>query len=247
MDKLQKYRLSADLGPKSFNVADLLNEEYLKTFMEKLAQAIGAPNEKVAASIFIKRYAFIAVIALYSMTALNKKVNISLENIEMELPEPGKEWLPKFSLEAAAFEDWNGVDWKNWRRGIVKDLFAGSIFPILERLEKTFKISKLILWENIAIYIFWLYEAELNELEDFHYLLFDADGELFGSYNQNPILQYFGQKNSEGIRMRRTCCFTYHLSAGKRCKTCPCKIEDGRCSNGESICTTVRSTLGEIQ
>ena len=44
-------------------------------------------------------------------------------------------------------------------------------------LEKTIGISKLILWENIAVYLFWLYEKELkdydnsNVADDFRYLV----------------------------------------------------------------------------
>lgn len=83
MHELQKYRFSQSID-HSFNVAELFNEDYLKTFIKTLTDLIGAPNEKAASSIFIKRYAFLAVISLYAMTALNKKVNVSLENVIME-------------------------------------------------------------------------------------------------------------------------------------------------------------------
>lgn len=246
MDKeileLQKYRLRSGLKNK-FNVADLLNEEFLADFIKNLADSIGAPSEKVAASIFIKRYAFLAVFSLFSMSALNKKINMSLENIEMESAERGKAWLPLFSLKDFSVEKWQGEERHEWRKDVVKDLFAKNIYPIIDQLEKVFKISKLILWENIAVYIFWLYETELNENEDFHFLMFEAEGELFGPLKRNPFQKYFSEKNVEGIRIRKTCCYSYQLPPGKRCKTCPCNLnaQDGRCINGESVCSTVRS------
>lgn len=250
---LQKYRLSERLV-NSFNVVDLQDDWFLRKFIKNLAETIGAPTEKIAASIFIKRYAFLAVISLYAMTAWNKKVNVSLENVSMENVDYGKEtWLPLFSLKDVTFEDWNGQNRDRWRKTILEDLFAKNIYPIIEKLEKTFHISKLILWENIAVYLFWLYENELKDSanenieKDFRYLVLEAEGPLFGRYNLNPLHKYFGEKTyleewEEEIRIRKTCCFSYQLPAGKRCKTCPCALvaKDGRCHDGESICAAVR-------
>lgn len=250
---LQKYRLTDSLA-NSFSIVDLQEEKFLRDFIKDLAASIGAPSEKTAASIFIKRYAFMAVISLYSMTVWNKKVNLSLENIEMEKVEKGKDWLPKFAFKDVKLEDWNGVDRELWRKTILEALFAKNIFPIIDSLEKAFRISKLILWENIAVYIFWLYETELKNLKndtvvnDFRYLILEAEGRLFGSYNKNPLPKYYGEKTyltewDDEIRVRKTCCFSYQLPAGKRCKTCPCThlAKDGRCHDGESICGSVRS------
>ncbi|NHC39309.1 siderophore-iron reductase FhuF [Bacillus sp. MM2020_1] len=250
-NQLQKYRFNPSLK-QSFNVTDLLDESFLKDFLKNLSSAITAPSEKVAASIFIKRYAFLAVMSLYAMTAWNKKINVSLENIKMELPEQGKDWLPGIALKDAALQDWDGNDRSEWRASILNDLFANNIYPLIFQLEKTVGISKLILWENIAVYVFWLYETELKDYdraaEDFHYLISEAQGSLFGSYNLNPLQKYFAEKTyleecDAEVRVRKTCCFTYQLPADKRCKTCPCThiAKDRRCHDGENICEAVRS------
>jgi siderophore-iron reductase FhuF len=246
---LQTYRLTSSLLTK-FNVVDLLNEEFLKEFIRNLAQSLGAPSEKVAASIFIKRYAFLAVLSLYSMSVWNKRIDVSLENIEMESAECGKDWLPLFSFKELTAENWQGENRNEWRKSVITALFAKNIYPLIDQLEKIIKIPKSILWENIAVYLFWLYETELKEIgrDDFHFLLFKAEGELFGAFNQNPLQKYFSEKVyleefQAEIRIRETCCFSYQLPAGKRCKTCPCRqmVKDGRCINGESSCGSVRS------
>lgn len=249
---LEKYRLRTELA-QAFNVADLMDKRFLTDFMKRLAYAIGAPSEKTGASIFIKRYAFIAVISLYAMTVSNKKINVSLKNIQMEEAERGKDWLPFISLTDQTFEEWNGENREQWRRNVYQDLFANNIYPLIEIFEKTFNISKLILWENIAVYLFWLYETELKDhpfaSDDFRYLIMDAEGKLFGRYNHNPIQKYYTEKRfvesvQEEVRIRKTCCFTYQLeSRSKRCKTCPCThiAKDGGCFDGESICGAVRS------
>jgi ferric iron reductase protein FhuF len=248
LGSLQKYRLRPETG-KSFNVANLMEKAYAIDFMKNLALTIGSPSERTAASIFIKRYAFIAVISLFAMTTGNKKMNLSLDNIEMEEVEPGKDWLPMISLKDSSIEEWNGEDRDEWRKSVYRDLFANNIYPIIEHFEKTFKVSKLILWENIAVYLFWLYETELkdsenpNVLNDFRFLILESEGSLFGDYHLNPIQKYYSEKNSSDvIRIRKTCCFTYQLGS-KRCKTCPCThiAKNGVCYDGENICGAVRS------
>ncbi|MEH7493267.1 IucA/IucC family C-terminal-domain containing protein [Neobacillus niacini] len=252
LSAFEKYRLKSVTG-KSFNVANLMDKAFAIDFMRNLASSIGAPTERTAASIFIKRYAFIAVISLFAMTTGNKKMNLSLDNIEMEEAKRGIDWLPMISLKNPSIEEWNGQDRDEWRKGVYRDLFANNIYPIIEHFEKTFKVSKLILWENIAVYLFWLYETELSDNEnpnvasDFYFLIKEAEGKLFGKYNLNPIHKYYSEKASQvEIRMRKTCCFTYQLGT-KRCKTCPCtrNAEDGVCYDGESFCG-VASRLDNI-
>lgn len=112
VNQLEKYRFNPNLED-TFNVADLLDETYLKDFLKNLSVTIGAPSEKIAASIFIKRYAFLAVMSLYAMTALNKKLNVSLDNIKMESAVQGKDWLPGISLKDADLQDLDGTDRKS--------------------------------------------------------------------------------------------------------------------------------------
>ncbi|MEH7118576.1 siderophore-iron reductase FhuF [Neobacillus vireti] len=254
--QLQKYRLKPNLG-KSFHVIELLDDRFLQEFLKKLSDVMGAPNEKAAASMFIKRYAFVAVLSLYSMTVWNKRLDVSLPNIKMEMPEPGKDWLPSFSLVNETLQSWNGQDRTKWRKEMVNSLFAENIEILIQKLAKTTGISKLILWENIAVYLFWLYETELknskltNGVEDFTYLLFEAEGPLFGAYNLNPLHRYYKINVVEWdneVRIRNTCCFSYQLRAGKRCKTCPCTQNaiDGRCQSGEGIYCTIRSVDRKI-
>jgi siderophore-iron reductase FhuF len=250
-NQLEKYRFHRSLE-HSFHVAELLDEAFLKDFLKNLSDVIEAPSEKVAASIFIKRYAFLAVMSLYAMTALNKKLNVTLENVKMESAQQGKDWLPGISLKDATLQDCEASDRSKWRAGIFKDLFANNIYPLISKLEKTVGISRLILWENIAVYLFWLYETELKDYdyaaEDFRCLISEAEGKLFGRYNVNPLQKYFNEKTyleewDAEVRVRKTCCFTYQLPAGKRCKTCPCTqiLKDRRCQDGENICEAVRS------
>ena len=220
LSALQKYRLRPTTG-NSFNVGNLLDKAYVTEFMKNLADSIGSPSERIAASIFIKRYAFIAVISLYAMTTGNKKMNLSLDNIEMEEAEHGKDWLPMISLKNPSVEEWNGEDRYEWRKNVYRDLFAKNIYPIISQLEKTFEVSKLILWENIAVYLFWLYETELKDIDnpnvqgDFRFLIMEAEGTLFGRYHNNPLQKYFAEKTYLKMSKSKKDLLFYVSTAGR--------------------------------
>ncbi|MCQ6275234.1 (2Fe-2S)-binding protein [Bacillus sp. V3B] len=238
IEQLRPLRLSTEekLSELSIPLNALVDENVLLWYMEKVGAHIGSPNLQVTASIFVKRYAFLAVIYLYGITAWNKKLNASLNNISIQTEEAEDLWLPKFYFHNIKIEIAEENRYQ-WREEALKDFFSENVHVLIDQLAKVTKQSKLILWENIAIYLFWLYESVLQKLdneelrnrakEDFHYLVYEAPGSLFGNDHENLIKRYYHNKRykahlQEEVRVRTTCCFSYLLEgATNRCKTCP--------------------------
>lgn len=236
--QLKQFRFTTGERVSKFSIPfnDLLDENILLGYLEKVGNHIGSPNLKVTASIFTKRYAFLAVIYLYGITVWNKKLNISFQNITLQTDEREVIWLPKFYFHNAEIEIMKENRYE-WREKALEFFFSENVNVLINQLSKVTKQSKLILWENIAIYLFWLYESVLQKLDDeelrnraksdFHYLVYQAPGNLFGSYSENPIKRYYLDKRyienlQEEVRVRTTCCFSYLLEgATHRCKTCP--------------------------
>ncbi|WP_082341113.1 IucA/IucC family C-terminal-domain containing protein [Sporosarcina globispora] len=234
-DALGQFRLVQDLGqgsPLTIEVKNLLDASQTGAYLDKVKNHIGAPDNKTAASILIKRYAFMPVIYLYSMTSWNLKLDIRHENITFVSQEKDGQWLPGFSfihLQGQGIETGR----EQWREDAVQALFNGHICPVLNRIATEANISKLILWENIAIYLFWLYEKILplevhseRAAEDFKFILEEASGNLFGCNNTNPLKKFDSKKiliesTGKTVCPRKTCCFSYLTSSGKRCGTCP--------------------------
>lgn len=233
--ELQQFRLGEVKidSELSTEVIDLLNESVLETYLNKVKAHLGAPDLKVAGSLLIKRYAFLPVLYLYAMTAWDKKLDFSFANLSIESADSNGLWLPEFRFEKLQAEN-AGADRDQWRQECIESLFKDHVFPILEVTSRVSKAPKLILWENIAIYIFWLYETVLSQdpllaqmaKEDFEYIVYKAEGTLFGSYHENPLKRYHNKKISikdtgKEVRPRKTCCFSYMTAAGKQCGTCP--------------------------
>lgn len=233
LDELRRFRLTTEEidSPLSIEVESLLNEQHLVRYLENLGHHLETTDIKVSASIFVKRYAFLAVIYLYAMTSWDEKLNIAYENVSIETDENNELWLPGFHFRDFKLESIQG-DRKEWRKRCIEDLFKNHITPILDLLSLTTKVSKLILFENIAVYIFWLYEKVFMEegtpayivdrsKEDFQYILYEAEGSLFGNDDVNPLVRYYHEVGPNEVRKRSTCCYSYLTDKNQYCSTCP--------------------------
>jgi ferric iron reductase protein FhuF len=240
LNQLKNYRFTLEKVHQeshlSITLSELLQKKEMHTFLHRASRHIQSPNLKVTASMFIKRYAFLAAVFLYAMTAFNKRFHIDLAHMHLQTDEKDPLWLPTFY-----FSEWTISEPKDkrdqWRFDAVADFFSNIVTPIVEHVKVESKQSKLVLWENIAIYIFWLYESVLSESEDeevrerakddLHFIAQSAPGSLFGNYHENPIKRHFHKKRyvpelGEEVRVRTTCCFFYALTGTTdRCKICP--------------------------
>lgn len=235
------YRLSLNpLAESAFSIpfADLLNQEKCQHYLRGVGDIFETTSETATVSLFAKRYAYLVVASgLYAMSLFNKGLNVTLENGWIESSYQGETWLPKARLLNTEISMPQAGLRKEWRDQIIQQMFAGNLSRVWNALPKTFKISKAVLWENTAIYVYWLYEKKYAEgasseqrkqiEEDYHYLLHDAPADLFGE-SRNPLQQFNNPKTitSESdtpIRVRKTCCYYYLTSdePNDYCSTCP--------------------------
>jgi ferric iron reductase protein FhuF len=229
--ELSRFRYSAQLedGETAIKIGGLLPADKMGVFLEDVRKEIKAPDSKVAASVFTKRFAFVAVIYLYALSAWDKRLCFTLDSLLLQSNSKDGNWLPDYCIENLSAEEFAGVSREQWREEALRHLFKEIVYPVLEALASEGKISKFILWENIAVYIYWLYGniLEGKYQEDFHYLVKAAPGSIFGPYNRNPLERYNGEPTyleelDEYVRIRKTCCFTYQLGEKRTyCKTCP--------------------------
>ncbi|WP_223701407.1 IucA/IucC family C-terminal-domain containing protein [Sutcliffiella deserti] len=209
-----------------------LIEHGTKDYLSSIQGALGANQLDVAASLLMKRLGFIAVNCFYSMTAFDKALKVAPENIWIDSSFEKKVWLPKIRFyQLKAVEPMFGERDK-WREATFKQLFQTVYAPLIEQLAKDAKVSRQTLWENVMLYIYWLYETVLPKMnvttnlqEDFQSLL-QAPPSIF-NMNRNPAAFFykektFVKKHQTDLRVRTTCCFYYKANKeGSHCSTCP--------------------------
>lgn len=221
----------------SISVSELLDKEKMIAYLNQLAAFFPAVNRKVIASQFSKRYSFMILMPnLYSMSIFNKQLNMSTDNCHIESADRDGIWLPRIRLQDTQVAYLEPENRQLSLNHIINQLFAEHLAKVWDVLSKVSNLPKVTIWENAAIYVYWLYETRMQtEIDkkykkqidhDFQYLLYDAPGELFGAA-KNPIKRYYNSKcrsplKDQLTRYRTTCCLYYLTkSQGEYCSTCP--------------------------
>jgi ferric iron reductase protein FhuF len=228
------FRLTTTISTDSrFSISsiDLLNEVKCSEYLDKITGLFKSPSRMVTASQFAKRYSFLTIApSLYAMTMLNKGLDFSVENCHVESTfRDDSTWLPKVRLndQIVSLPEVGGRN--EWRNQVVKNIFAGNISKVWHSVSKAANIPISILWENTAIYVYWLYEKRIGGHEDFQFLLNEAPASLFGE-KRNPLTRFNSPKceiptSDQPVRVRKTCCYYYEVSPDKKtyCSSCPRK------------------------
>lgn len=232
---LRKYRFHASTPSlKGVEATSFLDGGKMKSYLSHRRSLIGTDDLKVAASLFMKRYAFVAAMGLMTMTYWNMKLNLKPENLIVVDGDKNGLWMPQFHLKDASVTEFTSQEEKV---SFIQSIFRDHLDLVIQSLKNATKLSNLILWENIAVYVFWIFENEDFLLNDgmrcdrddqLQMLLADENSQWFGSYHSNPLAGYYSRKvnieeKAEKVRVRKTCCFSYRLENGEqyRCKTCP--------------------------
>ncbi|MCM3412097.1 MULTISPECIES: IucA/IucC family C-terminal-domain containing protein [Bacillaceae] len=234
LESLTKYRLILERKTNGSIIEgiELLQQKQLAALYDEILQnKLNTNKHSVIGSMLVKRYAFLAALVLYCMTSYDKGINSSINNLSLQTDDDDPIWLPSFYFNDLVVTT-PDPDRDSWRETVITALFKENITMILSNVSKASKVSKSILWENIAIYIFWMYESLLEDegisdemkskvKEDFSYVILHAPAEAFGLTNKNPLTMYFHEKKNN-VRKRSTCCLFYFTSKnGDRCQTCP--------------------------
>ncbi|MZQ80861.1 hypothetical protein GQF01_01740 [Paenibacillus sp. 5J-6] len=216
----------------SANALDLLNEEMCSDYLDQLSVLLQSPSRMITASQFFKRYAALsAVPQLYAMTVYNKGLNLAAENCFLE---PGRSWLEHVGLADMDVVVPEAGERHVWRNRVISAIFAENIGKLIAVMSKVANVPKSILWENVAVRIFSLYEKRIGitgeqqeqSRADFQYVVHQAPGALFGE-KQNPLSRFYRKStltslSTTPLRVRKTCCFYYEVSSVKEyCTGCP--------------------------
>lgn len=220
-------------------LTQLLDPGFCNTFLDELAVPLGAANTKITASLLSKRLAFLFTAGpLVAMTLFNQALDLSVENVILEFrhDQMWQSRLPLLRLQTKPFNiEQQAQDRDAWRERMLHRLFAGNLSIVWDALRASSGVSSNVLWENLAVRIFSLYERRMHILattgierarieDDFDYIVRRAPGEIFG-LSRNPLTRFhlpFTSQAGKPVRFRRTCCFYFRATQPPEyCAVCP--------------------------
>ncbi|WP_347548311.1 IucA/IucC family C-terminal-domain containing protein [Pseudalkalibacillus hwajinpoensis] len=231
-EKLELLRLQVGAA-SHMSIRQLLDANELKALLERLVTEGHFPSLVVAGSQFTKRYGFMAIAPiLYAFTMWNKPVDAGTDKLAYRLDLDAEPWMINLVID----DEWidPSKDRSLARSELANKVINENLAPFVEAMVKATKLSAAILWENVSIYLFWLYETLIpsegdkvqkrRAEEDLHYFLREFNCTSF-TCGANPFLPYYTEKTETtdgAIRFRRTCCLYDQVSVGGACcKTCP--------------------------
>ncbi|WP_342417667.1 IucA/IucC family C-terminal-domain containing protein [Paenibacillus sp. FSL R10-2782] len=253
----------APTGRYDLPAADLLEATPCAMYLDRLAGLHDFSSRKVTASVLAKRYGFLIVSpVLHAMSVYNKMLEVGIAECTIQSAFVKDTWLPRLHLNRLLVtecdigkkgEDGGDISLEQrhaWRDHVIQHVFAEHLALVWRSVSAVASISRTVLWENTAIYVYALYENRIRQElksedrlrmeEDFKYLTCEAPAHLFGE-RQNPLARYFGSPRSEraavpvtesvsiaptaavkAVRVRKTCCYFYQMKEkGSYCPTCP--------------------------
>ncbi|MFC0015240.1 MULTISPECIES: hypothetical protein [Allobacillus] len=230
-----QFRVLFDLKETDSAVSfqQLLDEEFLSSYLPDLKEQFQTNQLLALGSQFIKRLGFILTVpALFLLATSQKKLNVQLKYLYLVSRIKEDLWMPHLyqkSWDAPTVE--HKADRESYLNQVIQE-----IAKIISAVHRVAKVPRPLLWENVAVYIYWLYETRLQDenltlLEqkeawnDFAYLL-QLDPQCFDE-RFNPLHRFYTNKidvkgNDQPIRVRRTCCFYYETNTKQKyCQGCP--------------------------
>ncbi|UUM31963.1 IucA/IucC family C-terminal-domain containing protein [Vibrio japonicus] len=238
-DTLSRFGLKQQthaFGPNHLDSRCLLDPQQCLSTLEKIMPELGAPDLKVTASLVIKRIAFLALApTLYAMSVYNKGLNLSINNSVFDYQLDNRFWQNGMPLKNTTVRLASGERQK-WRDEVLHHVFAEHLTRLVEQFYDVTGVSQRILWENIAVRVFSIYERRIlpdvtcalkeTAEEDLAFLV-DADTHHIFAMKENPLTRFYRKKTlfgepPEPIRMRRTCCYYYQATTPEvYCSNCP--------------------------
>ncbi|HET7627448.1 MAG TPA: IucA/IucC family C-terminal-domain containing protein [Bacillales bacterium] len=223
------FRFAPEHAKTMFAGSDLLSTAKLEKVLTEIGHLLHSPSMLVTASQFSKRYSFAAAApVLYAMTIFDQGLDVRADNCRLASSVNTEKWLPRLQLDEETSLPLAGQERSLWRKRVLQGVFKENLTKVNAVLAELTAIPEAILWENTAVYVFWLYEQRMKQADtpqraeikaDFRYLVQEDDGEAFG-LSANPLKGLYDRETVDGLRVRQTCCLYYQLPGAGFCSTC---------------------------
>ena len=225
------------LSPRSMATEQLLDDTRCLEVLATIQAELGAPDLKVTASLVIKRIGFLTLAPMLSaMSWYDKGLDMTISNCIFEYPLEQQQWQSRMPLKDCRVNS-PGCQRTIWREALLTAAFDQNLSLLVKQFHRLTRVPQAVLWENIAIRVFSIYERRILPAlteptqravaeADFAYLLQADTTRVFG-LEKNPLTRYFYELSQHNehtvpVRVRRTCCYYYKVTdPAKYCSTCP--------------------------
>lgn len=202
-------------------MSDLMDPSINQEFLQRQQIRIKAPTTKVAASMFIKRYAKVYLDQIMDSVLWDPHMKI--------IPLEACFVTEKLDLEI----DTEKVTYTHEREKGWERFFCDHLSRVVSAMHETTNLPFIILWENIAVRLNSYFRKAVQKYPEYEHEVItiakelqELEGSIFGQ-TSNPLVNYLTTPTDvTNQKIRRTCCYYYKLEKEKPlpyCVVCPVK------------------------
>lgn len=231
---------AADSVRLALSKEELLTEAGIRRLLPEAKRLYRCSDDKVAASLFIKRYAHpLAGGGMYAFSRLGRLLDPDKWSFVLILDVSGD----IHAIGEPELEPDMGEGRLLARDRQIQLLFKEHFNHLFRLMNQVSGLSRKVLWANVAnvleyYYDLWAAEAQITTQErlwqeDRNWVLHEAGGALYGQYEANPlafnyrVIPHPIQKGNM-LRIREVCCLKFRSDQGLHCTTCPHITEQER-------------------
>ncbi|TFE02495.1 hypothetical protein [Jeotgalibacillus sp. R-1-5s-1] len=213
-------------GP-AWNVSDWLTGN-ADADIKSIQSVQNASKMMTAGSLAIKRTAHTVIAALLAYYKEGVQWDLSESNVIIAHEKEAPLCLRVYLNHTVSYAE------RMDQSAFMRRLYFDWCKPLILSVSAVSNVNKLVLWENIYIYIRSFYLKTAPQLEGLVQLDWQKEldelthEDFFGIDEPNPFhhLHHFKAKRvmEDGSRVRSTCCYKVQLPGGKNCKTC-CQLK----------------------
>ncbi|MDQ0418116.1 ferric iron reductase protein FhuF [Croceifilum oryzae] len=240
LDPRSWSEIKSEVQGWSFPLSDLLEENPREQVLRQIKDLLGTANLSVASSMLVKRISFAFLIPLTLFSLYQKRVVGSAWNVALLTPpESDSLWIPSIVMDLSEMKEIHPEERSSERTELFRWMFQQHFAPWTNGIRSSVNISEMTLWENVYVYIKWMYQTMVTEVssielkrqieEDYQALILDPTLSL-DQKGTNPFVVF---SQPEFAHNRKTCCLAYLTSLRpKHCKTCPVNCSARESSSG---------------
>lgn len=221
----------------SVRAVDLTRHEAMDHLLKAYAPLMKATMPAAAATYFCGWLRNAAFALQFSLSLWNKAIDLSLDNVYIQLVDHGSYYGFAFRLNAWNEQDGplDGEERQEWLRRVLSQFYGETLRPIMEAASAAGSIHVAQLWGQLPTGLPYFEEGALAattdlELqdrirEDVVFVRMGLDGEVFGR-KRNPFNVRYQMVASakdpdKQVPLKTACCLYYCTENGSYCYTCP--------------------------
>ncbi|CAM4212280.1 hypothetical protein [Paenibacillus tarimensis] len=236
-DKFHTTTLKREGTVASYPLAELCEPGLMRAFLKEYGGFIKAMEPAAAGAYFAGWLSYPALACQMMMSLYGKKLELSLDNLNVDLYLHGERAALSFRLNKWAMEAEPAElsQRARWRNELLAAFYGDSVRPLLAAVSEACGVHIGQLWGQLPTRFQYGIDAVEAEAwpepirerveSDYMYLKQGLEGGVFGRA-KNPFDVHFKlvpdlYNPDEQVRLKNACCYFYCTEGGYYCYTCP--------------------------